>query len=266
MAGAVVTELELRAGEAMVRVATSFFNQLPGHRLRTVLALPARAGVSLADCAFASTPRPAQPEACYPTKSFVCASGVVVVHEGMSEYSVVADGWALALTLLRSSPAAMAGADNADGRHEQGNAVSEWERGGLLGPWARSYPGPEQLGRHVVRYAVALGDPAKGPSGGLDPWQLAEDALVPLQVVQAKGGGNLALRGSHLQLRGARVSAVRRQGDCTELRAFNPSSEPVLVELPGRKGRLVDLQGNCLATWEGSFALGPWSIATALIW
>ena len=185
MADEVLTELELRAGETMVRVTTSFFNQRPGHRLRTVLSLPQRASHSMADCAFASLQRPAHPEASYPTKSFVCASGVVVAHEGLSEYSVTAGGWALALTLLRSTASENfapwgAGGDSPEGSDgagqpgiARGRALSAWDRGSWLGPWARACPGPEQLGRHVVRYALAVGDPAKGPAGGLDPWQVA---------------------------------------------------------------------------------------------
>jgi hypothetical protein len=277
MADEVLTELELRAGETMARVTTSFFNQRPGHRLRTVFALPKRASHSMADCAFASLQRPTHPEASYPTKSFICAGGVVVAHEGLSEYSVTAGGWALALTLLRSTasenfaPWAASGdgpGGGAGAGHPgiaMGRAVSAWDRGSWLGPWARACPGPEQLGRHVVRYALAVGDPAKGPAGGLDPWQVAEDALVPLQVVQAPGGGRLPAQGAHLTVTGARVSALRRRGERLELRVFNPTAEPVLVEVPERRGELVDLQGNCLAYWEGSFALPPWSIATALI-
>jgi alpha-mannosidase len=267
MASDVLTELELRAGESMVRVTNSFFNERPGHRLRTVLPLPRRAAHSLADCAFAGTERPAYPEASYPTKSFVCASGVVVAHDGLSEYTVGADGWALVLTLLRSTPSRDIAAEAGPGSRSAADvqAMTGWERAARLGPWARACPGPEQLGHHVARYALAVGDPSQGPAGGLDPWQLAEDALVPLQVVVAAGGGHLPARGTHLAVTGARVSALRRHGEGFELRAFNPSSEPVLVQVPTRTGELVDLQGNCLAYWEGSFALGPWSIATVLV-
>jgi hypothetical protein len=267
LAAEVLTELELRAGETMVRVTTSFFNERPGHRMRAVFALPTRAERSLADCAFYGSERPVRPEASYPTKTFVCAGGVVVAHDGLSEYAVGADGWALGLTLLRSTSADLAPSAGAKGLAPAGpeGSPSGWEGGSGLGPWARACPGPEQLGRHVVRYAVALGDSSLGPAGGLDPWRLAEEAFVPLQVVLGHGGGSLPSRGTHLQVAGARVSALRRQGDYLELRTFNPSAEAVLVDLPGRRGQLVDLQGNYLANWEQSFAMAPWSIATAHI-
>lgn len=265
--GDVVTELELRAGENLVRVTTSFFNQRPGHRLRALLALPARAESSLADSAFACTERPTQPEASYPTKNFVCAAGLVVVHHGLAEYSVGSRGWVLALTLLRSTPWPGALPLSGGGGHLDPGAgdPTGWERASWPAHGPAAGLGPEQLGHHVVRYAVALGDPSLGPEGGLDPWRLAEEAFVPLQVVDAPGGGHLPPTGSHLQVSAPRVSALRRRGDRLELRVFNPAPEPVSVTLPGRRGELVDLRGSVISLWEDEFALAGWAIATVHI-
>jgi hypothetical protein len=265
MAPEVRTELELRAGENFIRVTMTFFNQRPGHRLRTVLALPARADRSVADCAFATSERPAHPVASYPTKSFACAGGVIVAHDGLGEYTVGSDGWALALTLLRSTLSSDFAASAGEATAASAATRAEWETGSQLGPWSRAWSGPEQLGHHVVRYALAVGAPGQGPAGGIDPWQVAEDAFVPLQVVESPGGGSLTGSGSHLQVKGGRVSSLRRQGDVLEVRLFNPSPEPVLVEIPGQAGAHVDLQGNFLGDWQDSFALAPWSIGTVHI-
>jgi hypothetical protein len=88
---------------------------------------------------------------------------------------------------------------------------------------------------------------------------------VPLQLVESPGGGSLTGSGSHLQVKGGRVSSLRRRGDVLEVRLFNPSPEPVLVEIPGQAGAHLDLQGNFLGDWQDSFALAPWSIGTVHI-
>ena len=273
MESEVRTQLELRAGEALVRVTASFSNLRPGHQLRTVFPLPAHATSSLADSPFATTERPSSPDASYPFRSFACSGGLVLLHDALGEYQVVADGWALALTLL-SSPSPVGRPHGSDEGGPDASEPSEpWEPWELPGPppgAGRSAPAlaaADQLGRHVVRYALALGSPQGCPAGGLCPFELAEQAFVPLQVVLATGDGLLAERGSHLEVAGGpvQVSALRRVGEQLELRAFNPSPEPLVVELAGRKGYLVDVQGRTQAAWEGSFPMAPWSIATARI-
>ncbi len=51
------TELEVRADEKVVRVATSFVNPARDHRLRVHLPLPSPAATSEAECAFTTVTR-----------------------------------------------------------------------------------------------------------------------------------------------------------------------------------------------------------------
>jgi len=115
--------------------------------------------------------------------------------------------------------------------------------------------GPQMVGPVDVSYALAVGD--------LDPWGLADDVLVPLQVSSSFGGGDRPDRGSALSVEGARVSAVRRQAGALEVRVFNPTDAPTTVTLQGCAGWLVDLRGRPVTPFEGSFPLRPHGIATA---
>jgi hypothetical protein len=111
------------------------------------------------------------------------------------------------------------------------------------------------LGPVEARYALCLGP--------IDPYAAADDALLPLLVTMAPGGGDRGPVGPGLVLEGAEVSAVRREGTALEVRVFNPSASPTSVSLGGRSGQLVDLAGRPVAAFEGGFELGPWKVATA---
>jgi hypothetical protein len=115
--------------------------------------------------------------------------------------------------------------------------------------------GPQMLGPVDVSYALAVGD--------LDPYELADDVLLPLQVTSSFGGGDRPDRGTELTVEGAQVSSVRRNAGAVEVRVFNPTGEGTTVTLPGRSGWLVDLRGRPTAPFEGSFPLRPHGIATA---
>jgi hypothetical protein len=78
--------------------------------------------------------------------------------------------------------------------------------------------GPARLGPIVARYAVQVGP--------VDPYALADDVLLPLEVVEAPGGGWLAARGQLLDAGPLEVSSVRLTGDGLDVRVFNPSPEP----------------------------------------
>ncbi len=96
-----------------------------------------------------------------------------------------------------------------------------------------------------------------------DPYRLADQVLDPLVAAASFGGGTRADRGSELTVRGAEVSAVRRQAGRLEVRVFNPRLEPTSVEIPGRSGWLIDLRGRPVAPFEGRFELAGHRIATA---
>jgi hypothetical protein len=295
----VVTDLELRAGEHLVRVSTAFDNRARDHRLRAWFPLPSVADRSRAECAFAVVERGLTAEggpheyglATFPSRRFVSAGGLTLLHEGLLEYQVEAAGTALALTLLRAtgilSRPVMAYRDNS------------------AGP-AMALEGPQMQGPVRLRYAVHYGE--------RDPYRLAEEAWVPLEVVypapmgapgegapgegapgeaampgeavpggaqagglpgaartsgsaavpgRARVGGLSATRGSLLEVNGAEVSALQRVEGHLELRLFNPSHEETTVVVPGHAGWLVDLRGRRQQRFEGSFGLRPWGIATA---
>ena len=249
---AVATDLELRAGERLVRVHTRFENPCRDHRLRAWFPLPSAARTVRAECAFAVVERGLEAEGgpteralpTYPSRRFVQAGGLTVVHEGLLEYELVdiEDGRAraLALTLLRAT-----------------GMLSRVEMAYRPLPAGPPLPleGPQLLGPVEARYGVCIGD--------VDPYALVDDAFVPLPVVTAEGGGRRPSEGSPLTVEGAEVSALRQVDGAVEVRLFNPSAEPAAVRLVGCSGWLVDLRGLPLQPFEERFELGAWRVATA---
>jgi hypothetical protein len=268
----VSSRIELRAGEQLVRVTTSFDNACTDHRLRAWFPLPEAADHSSAECAFDVVERglvaeggPSErPLATYPSRRFVTAGGLSVLHDGLCEYELVdlsqdgagetpARAHALALTLLRATGML--------------SRLTMLNRPLPAGP-VDSLTSPQLQGPLVLRYALAL--------EATDPYGLADDAFMDLPVVSSLGGGRRGLESSLLSVTGAEVSALRRvAGGVLELRVFNPTGASTRVEVrrglrsaPGAddeplRGQLVDLRGRFVASFEGSFELGPHRIATA---
>ncbi len=248
----VVTTVELRADEPVVRVSTRFVNPQRDHRLRVHLPLPRPSATSQAECAFTVVERGLVAEGrdeetaipTFPSHRFVSSGGLTVVHEGLLEYELVdvaGDGAnTLALTLLRATGMLS----------RLGLSLRPMTAGPMI-----PIEGPQLLGPIEVDYALALGD--------VDPYRMADDVLEPLITTGSFGGGDRADRGSALTVTGAEVSAVRRQAGQIEVRVFNPRPTPVSVTMAGRSGWLVDLRGRPVAPFEGSFDLRPQGIATA---
>jgi hypothetical protein len=247
LATVVRSRLELHAGERLVRITTSFENHVRDHRLRAWFPLTASASTSRAECAFAIVERGLQAEggpseeplATFPSRRFVSAGDVTVVHEGLLEYELVGGGSALALTLLR-----------ANGWLSRGPMATRAEPAGPV----VALDGPQMQKPVEVRYGVCIGD--------VDPYRLVDEAFLPLAVVRAAGGGFRPPTGQELAVEGAEVSALRRGPGGLEVRVFNPSAEASTVHIPGRGGWQVDLRGRPLVAFEGTFELGPWRIAT----
>jgi hypothetical protein len=244
----VSTRLELRAGERLVRVTTSFDNWCRDHRLRAWFPLPTAATTSTAECAFGTVERGLLAEGgaterglpTFPSRRFVSAGGLTVVHEGLLEYELVDDGRALALTLLRCV-GLLSGTNLAYRPMPAGPPVP--------------VEGAQMLGRRVLRYAVAVGD--------IDPYALVDDAFLPLLVAAGSGSGARPAAGSALSVTGAQVSAVRRvAGGRLEVRVFNPGPGEATVDLGGRSGWLVDLRLRPVEPVAGTFRLRPGGIAT----
>jgi alpha-mannosidase len=254
------TVVELRAGERAARVEVRVDNRSRDHRLRAHFPLPAPATASRADCAFGPVERglvaeggPTEaPLATYPAQRFVQAGALTVVPDGVAEYELVdvRDGAAheLALTLLRAT-----------GMLSQ---VPMATRPLPAGPLVR-VEGAQLQRPLTLRYAVAV-DP------DVDPYALADEVLVPLRV--APGGSDdpgpspdLPAAGTALEVRGAEVSAVVREGDALVVRVFNPTDTATEVTVAGRRGWLVDLRGRPLAPFDGSFPLRARGIATVAL-
>ncbi len=246
----VVTRLELRAGERMVRVTTTFDNPCRDHRLRAWFPLPAATTSTLAECAFAVVQRGIEAEGgpserglpTFPSRRFVTAGGLTLLHDGLHEYELVDDGKALALTLMRSV-GVLSGTHLIYRPHPAGPPLP--------------VVGAQMRGANTVRYAIAVGDDD-------DPYALADDAFLPLAVVTGTGGGVRPASGSVLRITGAQVSAVRRtHAGGLEVRVFNPTADTATVDFDGRSGWLVDLRDRPLSHFDGAFDLKPWGIATA---
>ncbi len=250
----VTTTVELRAEERIVRVVTRFVNPSRDHRLRVHLPLPRPASSSEAECAFAVVRRGLETEGrpdefglpTFPSRRFVSAGGLTVAHEGLLEYELIdideGDRRArtLALTLLRSTGMLS----------RLGMAYRPLPAGPLT-----PVDGLQLQGRPIeARYALAVGCD--------DPYAMADDALLPLELVHAPGGGGRATPGSALEIDGAEVSAVQRQAGLLEVRVFNPTERPTTVRVGNRSGWLVDLRGRTLGRFDGSFELRPFGIAT----
>ena len=253
----VKTTLEVRADEPAVRVTTSFVNPSGDHRLRVHLPLPGPARTSRAESAFAVVERGLTAEGrteefglpTAPANRFVTAGGLTVVHDGVCEYELIdiaatpaGDAAStLALTVLRSTGMLS----------RFGMAYRPFPAGPLT-----PVEGLQMRGRPVsLHYALAVDVD--------DPYALADDILLPLEVLTSPGGGTRPPIGSGLTVSGAEVSAVRRDGGVLEVRVFNPGAEVTTVAIEGHSGWLVDLRGYPEAPFEGSFELRPFGVATA---
>src|SRR5207248_9600004 len=220
----------------LVRVQTTLDNRCRDHRLRAWFPLPSEATASRAECAFAVVERGLSVEGgphevglpTFPSRRFVSAGGLTVVHHGLLEYALVDSGRALALTLLRCT-GVLSGTDL---------AYRPWPAGP---PFAAE--GAQMQGRQVLRYAVHVGD--------ANPYALVDDVFLPLEVVAAPGGGDRPSTGTELQVHGAEVSAVVRRGGGLEVRVFNPSDHDTVVSIDGHTGWLVDLRGRSLEPFDG---------------
>ncbi len=249
----VETVVELAADDATVRVTTSFVNPSGDHRLRVHLPLPEPATHSVAESAFTVVTRGLTAEGrpdefglpTAPANRFVTAGRLTVVHDGVCEYELVdidhAHAHTLALTVVRSTGMLS----------RLGMAYRPFPAGPMT-----PVEGLQMRGKRItLRYALALDCD--------DPYGLADDVLLPLEVVTSLGGGPRPGSGSELTVDAAEVSALHRVGGVLELRVYNPTERPTTVTIPGRSGWLVDLRGYPQEHFEGTFGLRPFGIATA---
>jgi alpha-mannosidase len=259
---AVRTTLELRPGERFLRVRTEFDNQCEDHRLRAHFPLPAPVRGSDAECAFTVVSRGLTAEGgelefglpTFVSRRFVDASdgavGLALLHDGLLEYEVVADGRELALTLLR-----------AVGYLSRSEPSLRPNPAGPVDP----VRGAQMHGPNVCDYAVL---PHRGDWRAADLYAEADAFLVPLERARASAASSRSLpaAGSALEVEGAEVSAVTRDAGGLVVRLFRTSPEEGDVTvtqggLPAR-GWVIDLRGAPVSAFEGSVTLRPWEIAT----
>ncbi|CAB4662926.1 unannotated protein [freshwater metagenome] len=257
-----VTTLELRVGEQFVRVTHDIDNRARDHRVRAHFPLPKRVSGSSADCAFAVVERGLETEGgpheyALPTwvsRRFVdCsdgAQGLGLVHDGLLEYEVVNDGTELALTLLRSV-----------GYLSRSEMKLRPNPAGPLLP----VEGAQLQKRLQMQYCVVA---HSGDWVSADMNSIADRFLIPLETASATGSASAdrEATGSALQVTGAVVSTLRREGGALILRAFNPLKTPALLEVSVSErpiqGEVVDLIGEALAPFTGALALRPNEIVT----
>ncbi|MFI5046718.1 MAG: glycoside hydrolase family 38 C-terminal domain-containing protein [Acidimicrobiia bacterium] len=265
------TTLELRTGERFVRVRVDLDHRTRDHRLRAHVPLPAAVTSSHAECAFAVVERGLTAEggpheAPLPTfvsRRFVDCSGddpaswdrvpvgVALLHDGLLEYEVVADGRELALTLLRAT-----------GYLSRSEPALRPNPAGPLDP----LEGPQLQRPLTLEYAIL---PHRGDWRAAGIADAADDFLVPLERVRGGGwpGADLPPVGHALEVEGARVSALTRDAaGALVVRLVNLSPDPATARAArdGRTadGEVIDLVGRVLAPFRGSIELRPWEIVT----
>jgi len=243
-----------------VRVSHHWDNQSRDHRVRALLPLPHPSATSRAECAFGVVERQLRGEGgpmeramgTYPSRRFVRADDLTVVHDGLLEYELVAEdglelpagataGRAIALTLLRSTGML--------------SRVDLPYRPVSAGPPVPT-PGAQLEGATTASYAVTI-DPT------VDPYAMADDVLIPLRTSRVRGGGPVTDdRCAGLIVEGAEVSALRRERGALTVRVFNPGPTTTTMRIRGRRGWVEDLRGRPQAAFSGAMELGPFQIVT----
>ena len=257
----VTTIVELHAGEDVVRLSVAFDNTARDHRLRLHLPLPEPAEESVAECAFTTVTRGLEAEGgpneaalpTFPSRRFVSAGGLLVAHDGLTEYELVGlddrDGATeMAITLIRSV-----------GIISQGPMRMRALPAGPPTPT----PGAQMPGPHTAQLVLHLGE--------RDPYAVTDEAFTPMLTARLPGGrglGDPATSGWGLAVSGAEVSALRWRDDGRrELRVFNPSDQGTTLTVTTGdgpvRGEVTDLRGRATGTaFDGSIELGPHRILT----
>ncbi|WP_210583672.1 glycoside hydrolase family 38 C-terminal domain-containing protein [Streptomyces sp. GESEQ-35] len=263
--------VEVRAGEPFVRVSTAFLNQCADHRLRFHVPLPEPVDTSASAGQFAVTERGLTAEGgwgeyplpTFPASSFVSAGPATVLLDHSSEYELVDDGSALAITLLRAIGSISVNIHPL--RDEP--AASEIPA-----------PGAQDLGMRIEnRFAVL---PSAAGWQGANAVALAEEFRNDVLVTRgtAPAASHLPPASSRMRVDGkdVLVSSIRRvydnaRGEGTEVRLAAMSDTPSTVRVTGdfTEATTVDLLGRHLSEApvdDGlELALGPWEIRTVVV-
>jgi alpha-mannosidase len=257
--------------EALLRFTVRLDNRARDHRLRVLFPVPYAVDQVSADAAFHVVARPARPAEpggpeqalpTYPSRAFAAVSdgrhGLAILHQGLPEHEVVAEGGsaALALTLLR--------------------AVGWLSRDDLalrLGHAGPPLPTPEAQvpGSHTYNYA-AFFHPGDWQAGDV-PGAATRYLFPPLVAGFHPGEGEPAsVAGPQIDNPRVLLSALYREEERCYLRVYNCSdalqeARISLAGLPTRRARQVTLAGASLRDLkleDGAVRvqLRGWEIAT----
>ena len=257
----VTTDVEVRAGEAFVRVTGHYDNPSRDHRLRFHVPLPAPVVRSRAEGHFAIVDRGLQvegghgekPLATCPAHAFVAVDGLAALFGHVTEYEVV-DGRELAIALLRATSHVS----------QNLNAYRPEPAGPQL-----PVPGNQLLGERTFAFALR----PTADAGRSDPiLRDAQQYRTPFTIVPggADGPGESVHReGLRLDGDGVDLTSLRRRDGVLEARLVAMSHQPRTVSLHGpfSGARLVDLTGAEIGELEvrdGALhlELRPWQICT----
>ncbi|MFI9613358.1 glycosyl hydrolase-related protein [Streptomyces sp. NPDC052023] len=263
--------VEVRASEPFVRISTSFLNQCADHRLRFHVPLPEPVAGSASAGQFAVTERGLTAEGgwgeyplpTFPASTFVSAGDAHVLLDHSSEYELVDEGSALALTMLRAIGSISVNIHPLRDEPAAGEIPA---------------PGAQDLGMRIEnRFAVV---PAAGGWQGSNAVALAEEFRNDVLVARgtAPAAGRLPSDASGLRVDGddVLVSCVRRVADeehgaGIEVRmvAMRDTTSTVRLTGPFTEATTVDLLGRPLsptAVRDGlDLVLGPWEIRTVVL-
>ena len=185
----------------------------------------------------------------FPSRRFVHAGGLTVLHEGLLEYELV--------DIDDDAPTAGAAGAHAAAQPPAccRNAPMRRDRC----PPARSCAPTGRRSSGRTRSATRW-SPRRARTTA---YAAVDEAFLPIAVTRAPGGGSRGARGTELEVEGAEVSAVLRDGGQLQVRVFNPTAGETTVTIAGHSGWLVDLRGRPVERFDESFTLAPWRIATA---
>ena len=259
---AVTTTVELRAGEASVRLRVSFDNPCEQHRVRLHVPLATAASASAAEGQFAVVERGLVGEGgrgevplpTFPARGFVAAGGAAVLLDHVSEYELVGGGGELAITLLRSV--------GLISRNTNPYRVEP------AGPETR-IPGAQRIGPVEATMAVLPYQgtwAAAGVAAQAERYRhdlVAADGRGPEGPLEAVAGLQIAGDG------GTVLSSLRRRRGWLELRVVreHPDSGTATISGPFTRARACDLLGRAgpaLPAAGGTLHLDlhPWEIRT----
>lgn len=258
------TLVEVRRHEPFLRLTNSFTNRAKDHRVRMRIPLPVPAERSFSEGQFAVTERGLVGEGgwgefpipTYPATSFVSAGDATALLSHATEYELVDEGSALALTMVRAVGSISVNVHPL--RDEP--AASEIP-----------IPGGQEPGSEIVSRIAVI--PARGGWRGADAVRWAQEFRAEDLALRgtAPGAGSLPADRSGIEVigEGVQVTSVRRAENGIEVRLVALSPDPVTTAITGAFDAAVEVDLMQQPTGEElpadgtlTLELAPWEIRT----